>query len=105
MPWDRAEAIEATLNWGGLADIPESADILSVETAGSMFTREFIVEFQCDSEGLNEWIEQSGLNNIDPIKTEVDQVEYWIDGQEGSIGGHVYIDKANRIVIIDMSWS
>lgn len=105
MPWDRADAIEAALEWGGLMDLPKSSNDISVDTEGGMFTREFIIEFNCDKNELNEWIEKSGLNNIDPIKQENGISVYRVPGHGGSIGGLVYIDRNKNNVIIDMSWS
>lgn len=105
MPWQRAEAIEAALDWGGLHDLPESADIISIDTEGSMFTREFIIEFSCDQTELQNWVEKSGLNNLERIKEENGVRVYQVPGQSGSIGGKVYIDVNKSYVIIDMSWS
>ncbi|HEY3403643.1 MAG TPA: hypothetical protein VGK59_09670 [Ohtaekwangia sp.] len=105
MPWDRAEAIETALTWGGLENLPDNADITSVDTKGSMFTREFIIEFNCGQEELEEWIQNSGLTKLTPRTDDNGLKVYQVTGQEGSIGGHVYIDNEKGNVIIDMSWS
>ena len=105
MPWDRADAIEAALEWGGLDKLPESADVVTVDTDGSMFTREFIIEFNCEKKDLESWIQKSNLDKLTPIKEENGIRVYQVPGQQGAIGGHVYIDKNKDNVIIDMSWS
>jgi hypothetical protein len=106
MPWQRADAIDAALEWGDLAELPDNADDISVDTEGSMFTREFIVEFTSDKKTIEEWILKSnGLRTADFHKGDDGVVSYQVDGHEGSIGGTVTIDKGNGRVIIDMSWS
>jgi hypothetical protein len=105
MPWQRADAIEAALEWGGLSGLPETANMISVDTRGSMFTREFIIEFDCEQAELKNWILQSELGKLIPIKEEDGIKVYQVPGQKGSIGGKVYVDTNKSYVIIDMSWS
>lgn len=105
MPWNRAAAIEAALEWGGLPALPKGSKIVSVDTKGGMSTREFIVEFECDRESLDSWIRQSGLGELTPTKEENGIKVYRVEGQKGSIGGYVYIDENKGNVVIDMSWS
>jgi hypothetical protein len=106
MPWQRADAIEAALEWGDLADLPDNADDISIGTEGSMFTREFIIEFSCDKKTIDDWVLQSkGLKDAAVHKGDNGVVSYQVDGHEGAIGGTVTIDEENGRVIIDMSWS
>jgi hypothetical protein len=106
MPWQRADAIEAALKWGDLADLPDNVDKISIGTKGSMFTREFIIEFTCDKKTIGEWIlESNGLRNADIHNGDNGVVTYQVDGHQGAIGGTVTIDETNGKVIIDMSWS
>jgi hypothetical protein len=105
MPWDRSGAIESALEWGGLAGLPESAENISVETEGSMFTREFIIEFNCDKTDIDEWIKRSGLNDLKPLREQNGIKVYQVEGQNGAVGGYVYVDKNEDNIIIDMSWS
>ncbi|AYB30385.1 hypothetical protein [Chryseolinea soli] len=58
MPWDRAEAIEIATRWGGLADLPDAAEDISVDTEGGMFTRTFIIEFELDNNAIDAWIKK-----------------------------------------------
>jgi hypothetical protein len=106
MPWNKTEAIETALSWGGLANIPNSALNIIVDTEGSMFTREFIIEFNCECDDIEEWISQSpGLKNINPAIEDHGILIYQVPGKEGAIGGIVTIDKNKGKVTIDMSWS
>lgn len=103
MPWNRAAAIEAALEWGGLPALPKGSKIVSVETEGGMSTREFIIEFECDKESLDSWIKESGLGELVPMKEENGVTVYRVEGQKGSIGGYVYIDENKGNLVIDMS--
>ena len=103
MPWDRADAIESAMESDGLHELPESADNVSVDTEGSLFTRDFIIEFNCNKNDLDNWIRKSNLDKLTPTKDENGVEVYQVPGQNGAIGGHVYIDK-NKVTI-DMSWS
>jgi hypothetical protein len=106
MPWDRAGAIESTCAWGGLAELPASAEDISIQTEGSMFTREYIIKFNCPATDIEKWIADSdGLKNIEGVSTTPGVVSYQVSGREGSIGGTVTVDKIKGKVIIDMSWS
>lgn len=105
MPWDRAHAIETALEWGGLNKLPENADIISVDTEGNMFTRGFIIEFNCGQKELEQWIQNSRLTKLTPKTKRNGLKVYQVTGQEGSMGGVVYIDREKGNVIIDMSWS
>jgi len=105
-PENRQNAIETALKWGGLTALPENARVISIHQKGSMFTREFIVEFICKPEELENWITKSkGLKDLIPLKNDDGWFIYQVNGFEGSIGGKVTIDKSKSKVIIDMSWS
>ncbi len=107
MPWDRANAIEITLHWGGLAEIPHEHKHLSVRTEGSMFTRTFFVEFELPPEALHKWIASSKrLRNHTPDMKTDGTALYEIDpGEGGAIGGTVQIDFQKGEVQIKMAWS
>lgn len=107
MPWERANAIETTLKWGGLSGLPEGVEIVSVETEGSMFTRTFLLEFNLSREELREWISSSKrLKGKSPVIDKDGTKRYEIyPGEEGSIGGTVRIDPEVGSVKIIMTWS
>ena len=106
MPWDRANAIETALTWGGLTEIPEDADIISVNTEGNMFTRAFLIEFESNQKAIDKWVSESnGLKGLIPTTDPLGRYIYKVKGYEGSMGGTVKVDVEKSIVIIMMSWS
>ena len=104
MPWEKNEIIKTTLNWGGLNKLPENSEIIKIEKNGSMFTRQFIIEFESSNSEINSWIKNcKNLKNITP-KIENNTKVYEIHpGEDGANGGKVEINK--NIVKINMSWS
>ncbi|MDR6762233.1 hypothetical protein J2Y38_002444 [Flavobacterium sp. 2755] len=104
MPWDREEAIEAALSWGKLDKLPKDADITNMEKRGSIFTRQFIIEFTSSKSEIKNWILKSkGFKGVEPeIKDGTKIYEIHPKDLE-SYGGRVKI-KGNT-VYINMSWS
>jgi hypothetical protein len=103
-PWQKAEAIKTTLNWGGLAELPKELENLSVEKSGSMFTRTFIIEFNANQREIENWILNSKRLKANKPKIEGENETYEIyPGENESLGGKVNIEKGK--VTIKMSWS
>ena len=104
LPWQKKEIIETTLFWSGLNKFPENAEIIDIEKRGSLFTRQFIIEFKAEKEEIEKWKNSSKRlkNNIPKIngKTELYKIS---PGENGAIGGKVEIKENN--VIINISWS
>ncbi len=105
LPWEKDEVIQSTLEMGGLNSLPENTEIISIEKRGSIFTRQFILEFQLkDTLEMNTWINQSKRLKGSTPKTENKLKVYEIyHGEGGAYGGKVKIDGTKAI--IDMSWS
>ncbi|WP_289658685.1 hypothetical protein [Flavobacterium panacagri] len=103
MPWYREEAIEATLSWGELQKLPKDADITHLEKRGSMFTRQFIIEFTCSDSQIKKWMQESKGFKNSKIKVKDGTIIYEIHPKKGAYGGRVKIN-GNRVVI-DMIWS
>ena len=58
LPWEKEEAIQATLDMGGLNKLPEGIKNLTIEKSGSFFTRQYIIEFELDDvKKIDNWIE------------------------------------------------
>ncbi|WP_396187069.1 hypothetical protein [Flavobacterium sp.] len=103
-PWQKAEAIKVTLNWGGLAELPKGAENLSVKKNGSMFTRTFTIEFDANQKEIENWILNSKrLKNNKPKVKGVNKTYEIYPGENESFGGKVSVE--NRKVTIRMSWS
>lgn len=107
MPWDRSEAIEAAITWGGLADLPDAAEDVSVGTEGGMFTRTFSVRFELDNDAIDAWIKKSPrMKNMVPVVEADGTLLYEIrPGEQRSIGGTVRVNRVDHRVVIRMSWS
>ncbi len=104
MPWQKEEAIKCALSWGQLEKLPDNAEILSMEKRGSIFTRQFIIEFESSEPEIKKWMEKSkGFeNNIPKIRKNTKVYEIHPKSLQ-SYGGKVEI-TGNK-VIINMSWS
>lgn len=104
-PWEKKEAIQATLEMGGLNKLPHGIKNLQIEKRGSIFTRQFIIEFEFEnSTKINDWIKQSKRlkDNVPNIKDNTKTYQIY-PGENGAYGGKVEIlDKKVRI---NMSWS
>ncbi|MCA0133764.1 hypothetical protein [Winogradskyella alexanderae] len=105
LPWEKKEVIQTTLEWGGLNDLPNEIQNLKLDKKGSMFTRQFIIEFEVDdSNKISDWIKKSKRlkNNIPKLKGNTKIYEIY-PGENDSYGGRVEIE--GKKVKIDMSWS
>lgn len=102
-PWQKENAIQTTLNWGGLAELPNGTENLSVEKDGSMFTRTFIIKFNANQTEIENWILNSKRlkNNKPKVRDEIKIYEIY-PGEKESFGGKVIVE--NGTVIIRMSW-
>ncbi|OGV58338.1 MAG: hypothetical protein A2X49_08920 [Lentisphaerae bacterium GWF2_52_8] len=55
------------LKFGRLENYPQNAKNFKTATAGSMFTREFMVSFEANAADIQKWVEKSeGLKGITP---------------------------------------
>lgn len=102
-PWEKKDAIETTLDWSGISQLPVTNDNISIEKRGSLFTRQFILEFETSDKNTEDWIKKETVfKNINPIQKN-NLRTYNIKGKNGSIGGKIIIE--NKKVLINMSWS
>lgn len=100
------EAIELALLWGGLSNLPVSFQVLRVEKKGGPFTRQFIIEFQADSDEIIDWLKNSKRIEVKPeLDIKKRSIYNIYPGEEGATGGNIEIDWLQNIVVIDMSWS
>ncbi|MEN2401192.1 hypothetical protein GKZ90_0015495 [Flavobacterium sp. MC2016-06] len=104
MPWQKEDAIKCTLLWGGLREFPKDAAIIKIRKYGSLFTRQFKIEFTSSKPEIEKWILESKRlkKNIPEIKgkTKIYQIH---PGEDDSYGGEVKIE--GNTVYISMSWS
>lgn len=104
MPWNRRDAIATTLQWGGLAAIPLEAYNIAVETEGGMFTRKFLVRFECSPTALDKWISESKRLRSNRAEAKGEKKLYSVyPGEGNAFGGTVEVEGTQ--VEIAMSWS
>ncbi|WP_426491727.1 hypothetical protein [Hymenobacter sp. 102] len=64
MPWNKAEAINTTLEWGGLAALPVPVSEVEIKKVDGSFSQKFSLRFKCDYAAQRRWIHSSsGLKN------------------------------------------
>ena len=103
-PWQKMDAIQTTLTWGGLADLPKVTENLTVEKDGGIFTRSFKIQFKANQSEINSWISKSKRlkDNLPKVKGERKVFDIY-PGEKESFGGNVTVEKG--MVTIRMSWS
>ena len=102
-PWEKKNVIETTLDWAGISQLPVNNEDISIEKRGSIFSRQFILNFETSNKNIEDWIERETVfKNINPIQKNNSKT-YNIKGKNGSFGGQIIIE--NRKVLINMSWS
>jgi len=104
MPWNKDETIKTTLKWGGLKELPKNSKIITLEKRGSIFTRQFIIEFISPENDIKNWIKSSKRLKNNPPKFDSNKTIYEIyPGEDDSYGGKVEIK--NDTIKINMGWS
>ncbi|MBE8724252.1 hypothetical protein [Flavobacterium hungaricum] len=104
MPWERNEAIQSALEWGKLDTLPQDAEIISLEKRGSIFTRQFIIEFESSESEIKKWMMRSqGFKNNTPEIRNEKKIYHIHIKKSKAYGGKVEI-TGNK-VLINMSWS
>jgi hypothetical protein len=103
-PWQKMDAIQTTLSWGGLAELPKVSENLTVEKDGGIFTRSFKIQFKANQSEINSWISKSKRlkDNLPKVKGERKIFDIY-PGEKESFGGNVTVEKG--MVTIRMSWS
>ncbi len=103
-PWEQKNAITTTLNWGGLAKLPNKMEKFSIRKYGSPFTRSFKMEFNADKKEIENWILKSKrLRENKPTKIGKTKIYHIYPGENKSFGGTISVE--NNSVKIEMSWS
>jgi len=104
MPWQKEETIKTALLWGGLHELPENAEIVSIRKYGSLLTRQFKIEFISTKPEIERWISNSKrLKNNKPKKENKIKIFSIYPGESDSNGGEVRVN-GNK-VLINISWS
>ncbi|MEE1899102.1 hypothetical protein GN157_17355 [Flavobacterium rakeshii] len=102
-PWQKDNAIKTTLEWSGLTELPIENKNINITKRGSMFTRQYILEFTANTKEIKNWIKKNKKLNKIQLRERNNTKTYVISGEKGAIGGTVKIK--DNLVIINMSWS
>ncbi len=98
-------AIEATKEWARLNDFPATATNLTVETEGSMFTREFTIQFDAPLSDIQIWLNESpGTKDVVPT-INGNTGKYSIEPGGGALHAELDLDESTGHVTINAYWS
>lgn len=102
----RAEAIGVACEWARTAPLPESARVVSVSTAGSMFTREFRVTFFASADAIADWLERSPGPREAIMTTLSPGIRHFqILPGGGAAFAEITVDETQQRVVIHAYWS
>ena len=102
----RESAIAATREWARLSPLPQSAVNLNIAIKGSMFTREFIIEFEAPSAAVREWLMSSpGTAQAPSFLQDDGSLRYEIAPGGGAQFAEVIVSKDGTNVRIRAYWS
>ena len=98
-------ALEATKEWARLNDFPTTAANLTVESEGSMFGREFTVEFDAPLADIETWLNESpGTKSVTPsVNGKIRK--YAIEPGGGAQHAELELDENSGHVRINTYWS
>ena len=106
--WDyheRQSALSCIQEWGRLAPFPPTAHSVQIETAGSMFTREFRASFSADPDEIERWLSDSpGIQDATAEKDGGTTV-YRIRPGGGAAFAEAIVDLEGGTVRIHVYWS
>jgi len=102
----KSSALSTTYEWARLEPIPESAKDISVESVGSMFSREFRISFSAPVADVNSWLQaSSGTNEANPKLRDDGSRVYDVKPGGGAQFAKVIVSKDGTKVRIRTYWS
>jgi hypothetical protein len=105
-PINRASALSVTRVWARLAPYPESAGRKHIEIAGSMFSREFTVEFEASPKDIQNWLKNSpGTKDVVPNHNSNGSLHYQIKPGGGAQFAEIILLNDGTTVRIHTYWS
>lgn len=103
-PKVQQEMLKTTLEWCGLAPVPDSKINLNIKTEGSAFTRCFRCNFDLPKDDLESWVSKSpGLQ--DAVITGGDSVKEYTIIPDGAAYAEATIDFDKGHVTLYTYWS
>ena len=101
----REVAIESTLSWARMAEVPSRLKVVSVDSRGSLFTREFLMTVSGESDDIEDWLNASpGIQDSTRIQ-ERGMTIYQIKPGGGAVFAEATYAVDKRTLIIRVYWS
>ncbi len=98
-------ALDATKEWSRLNDFPTTAKDFTVEAEGSMFTREFTIQFDAPLSDIEIWLNESpGTREVTPTINGNLRI-YMIEPGGGAQHAELDLDENTGRVRINAYWS
>lgn len=105
-PIKQEDMIKCLLDWGRLADLPDSKTSFVIKTEGNSFTRAFRSSFYLPKEALSRWVGASpGLQDADINSIGNKKKHYNIKPGENAAFAEAIIDYSTNYVEIYVYWS
>lgn len=103
---EKEAALSSTRQWARLSSFPKTAYGLRVTHGGSMFTREFIVEFKAPAKDVERWLKESpGTKDVKPIAWQDGTLCYKIKPGGGAQFAELTVTKRGTAIMIRTYWS
>ena len=105
-PLNRNSAFSAVYEWARLEPIPSAAKNISISTTGSMFSREFNLNFDASKADIESWLSISpGTKSVTPEKTVQGDLYFKISPGGGAQGAEVTVSSEGTHVWVHAYWS
>ncbi|MEM6868678.1 MAG: hypothetical protein AAF528_09895 [Cyanobacteria bacterium P01_C01_bin.121] len=102
---NRQSAIDTSLAWTRMSPLPESAKRIDVEVGGSLFTREFEVEFQASEADIKDWLVASPGVSFSPRDSISEGTVGYTISESDALFAQVTVDWETLTVLIHTYWS
>ena len=104
--FERAEVIEGALEWARADPLPTSADVVSVTTGGSIFTRALRVTFTAPAVDIEDWLRRSpGAQDAVVTVPSLGVRHFQIKPGGGAAFAEITVDDTQQRVVIRSYWS
>ena len=105
-PLNQASAIDATQEWGRLAEFPKTSSDLRIEVTGSSFTRGFRISFRDTPANVAAWIAASpGPASAVPVTGADGWTVYEYSAGGGATFAEARVSPDGSVVKIETYWS
>lgn len=106
-PKNRSSAIQATCEWARLNPLPVQDEEVNVTTKGSMFTREFIIEFEAPADRILQWLKESPGTSaaFSTSRDKAQDTHLEITPGGGAVFAEITVSQNGRHIRVRAYWS